>query len=230
MPAYQQATAVASLLATLLAAPSFAHAGAIDIFSTGVDSSGNLLPNGSIDPHWTVQTESYDTNDHGITATGGAFLTDYNGASFVGSYAYLPTAFPGGAGGYNLDTPTAGVIAWSPNNEGGYVAYTYRTTFDLSDPTSAQIVLTVVADDDAELALNGVLIPSTYMFRSGPETFTLDSGFVAGVNTLDVVSYNEGGAGGIMVTVDSTAAPEPATFALLATGLLGLLAVRRRHG
>jgi hypothetical protein len=233
---HRQIAAVIPLLATLAGALPVAAAPSIGIFSTGVDASGHLLPDGSVDPRWTVQNEPYDHAGclpcDGNSPSGGPFLGHYNGASYVGGPAYLPTAFPGGPSFYNLNTPTAGLIAWDPYNASSYQPFTYRTTFNLGPaaPNHTSIVLTMASDDDAELAVNGVLVPSTYEFRTGLHTFVLDSGFVAGTNTLDVVAYNEGGAGGIFVAIDSATVPEPATFGVLSAGVLGLGVVRRRRG
>jgi len=222
-----------AVLAGALSKSEAANADAIQIFSTGVDANGNVLPAGSVDSHWTVQTEPYDQNDHSITATGPqTFLTDYNGATYVGSSAYRPNPAAGGLAYTGIDTAHAGTIAWSANNNSGYAAYTYRTTFNLNglNPTTANISLTFFADDDAELALNGVLIPSTYDFRNGEMTVDLSSGFISGLNTLDLVTYNEGGAGGGFVQINSaTATPEPAPLWIMGFGVAALGLARRRR-
>jgi hypothetical protein len=109
-------------------------------------------------------------------------------------------------------------------------AFTYRTTFDLTGFNLASVVIDLAyyTDDQGEIARNLMLRPST--FTHGPASASLTSGFVEGVNTLDFVTFNQGGPGGVFVGVqDATAdVPEPASLALLGGGRLALGALRRR--
>ncbi len=216
----------------VLTVPAIAYADPIVIYSTGVDASGNLLPDGAVDPHWTVQIEAYD-QDTTPTPSGGAFLDDYNGANYIGGPAYRPDPAHGGTNPYGSDTANAGVIAWSAANYSGNVAYVYRTVFDLTglNAATASIELTYLSDDDGELALNGALIPSTYNFQTGARTYILTGGFDDALNTLDVVAYNQGGPGGVLVRIDSATAavPEPAAFGIFGLSAIGLLLFQRRR-
>ena len=78
--------------------------------------------------------------------------------------------------------------------------------------------------------------PSAPTFGFGALTpFTISSGFVAGVNTLDFIVPNVGGPSGLQVQISgtATAVPEPSGFqSALAGGLIvsaaGLWRQRRR--
>ena len=57
--------------------------------------------------------------------------------------------------------------------------------------------------------------------------FSINGGFVAGVNTLDFVVFNEGGPMGLRVEMSGTAVPEPASASVVAAAA-GLSILRRR--
>jgi len=79
-----------------------------------------------------------------------------------------------------------------------------------------------------------VVISSVGYSSLGP--FTLGSGFIAGINTLDFVVNNIGGEitnpTGLRVEFQSATAdqvPVPAAIWLLGSGLLGLIGIARRR-
>lgn len=120
--------------------------------------------------------------------------------------------------------------------------YVYQLQFDLTglDPSTASISGLWTADDNSRVVLNGNFgagIVQTTTF-SQFDSFSFNSGFVPGINTLDFRVGNAffpggtlGGPSGLHVTQISGTAepiPEPASLALVSAGLL--LGVRRHRG
>jgi hypothetical protein len=123
----------------------------------------------------------------------------------------------------------------------------FRLRFDLtgSDPTSAQFLGRVSADNQVEVSLNGNVIlsltPGEYNFRSWTSfAAPLGSAFVAGINELGfrVVNWagNSGNPAGLRVEFLSsnaeaaaTGVNEPTILALLGSGFLVLSVMRRRE-
>ena len=153
--------------------------GLTGLFNTGLDSSGNPLADSASDPHYTlVSTPS--------GAPGSAVVTQQH--------------FPIGGGLWMPDTATSKWI--SPHADESVYSdltgtYTYQTTFTVGgDPTSAEINGGVAGDDQVtSILLNGKVVA---MNISGSiqslAAFTISSGFVSGLNTLQFVVTNSGSA------------------------------------
>lgn len=136
----------------------------------------------------------------------------------------------------------------SPTSSGNptYVApngtYTYSTTFTATDATSGSI--TVLADDTTDILLNGNIVASAGSGQAAhctvtvpnclePVTFALDgSYFVDGLNTLTFnvdQDWHNGTGLDFTGSVQTGVTPEPSSFLLLGTGLLGAAGVLRKR-
>lgn len=150
------------------------------LFNTGVDEQGNPLPEAHADPHYRIveipEGELVDTN---------AFT--------------LRAGFP--VGPWMAEGPLSRWIAPAADQSAGNAPgnYVYRTTFDLTglDPTKALITGRWVSDNGGvDILINGVALgftnPGNFNAWNESNDFTIDSGFVAGINTLDFIVNNAG--------------------------------------
>ncbi|HYK80176.1 MAG TPA: PEP-CTERM sorting domain-containing protein [Micropepsaceae bacterium] len=182
------------------------------LFSTGVDAFGVPLAGGFVDPHYTV------------SPGGGPFA--------IGCPSCV---------GWVGNTGTSSWISPATNTFGGPGPFTYHTTFSLAglDPDSAVITGSLAIDDEGSIFLNGVDVFDSVSTFSAPwsffQTFTISSGFIAGVNTLDIVVPNnietpDDGPTGLQLNLSGTAdIPEPGSLSLLTLALGVFGASRRRN-
>ena len=199
------------LVCGLMWAPN-AFGDSITIFNTGESSGGPALATGQTDSHYSL-----------ISAPAGvplsAIATVPNGA-WTANTATADWISPGSSGGSN----------WPVGN------YDYRTTFNLTgeNPSTAQLSGSWTSDNDGCIYLNGTNTGDCVGFASfgSLHSFSITSGFVSGVNTLDFIIDNGGGPTGVIAEVSGTVSsgsvvPEPSTFVLVGTSLLGLCGMLR---
>ena len=206
------------------------------LFNTGVDNSGNPLPAGSVDPHYSL-----------IASDDPAFP----GPNAIVTTPVLPS-------GWIPNSTTGQWISPNPNQAPQDVAgppptvgnaagtYIYRTSFDLTglDPAQATITGAWAVDAVGLIELNvgqpggGYILGTTNLNGPGQfTTFTIPAGspFHTGVNTLDFVVLNgaDGNSTGIHIerlSGNAPGIPEPSTVALATIGFISLVAVRARRG
>jgi hypothetical protein len=171
-----------------------ARADEIVVFNTGVDAAHLVLPAGAPDPHYSI-----------VAAPAGAGLTVPRAALAAAAHsAYVPNSAVGTAGSSWIAPFGSTATNYAPG------AYVYRTTFDLTglDPSTARIDGIYGSDNlVADVIFNGVstgITGGAFFVLVYPVTLT--SGFVSGVNTLDFVVVNAGGA------------PSPHGFRLIVSG------------
>ena len=208
---------LASSVATLSMPATAASFSPIGLFNTGVSVWGTPRPNYSDELHYTL-----------ISAPAGAPMPILRTARSINGYP-----FPA----WTADNSFSSWIG--PRNSGLYGAsgsFVYRTTFSLAglNPATASITGRWAADNAAtNILLNGVGTGQTGGTFTGWGNFNLNSGFVAGLNTLDFAVTNGSGSTGLRVEMTGRAAnavPEPASWALMIAGF-GLTgsAMRRRR-
>jgi hypothetical protein len=157
------------------------------VYNTGVDDQGVVLEGGAVDPHYTL-LQSPDT-------------------TYTGPDAIVTTQI---AAGYWLaQSDTSKWIAPTPNQSypgadpcNATGVYVWRTTFDLTgyDLDAFSISGGWASDNyGTAVRLNGVVTGLTNAGYSGLSPFTLDSGFVSGVNTLDFEVTDVGCPNGLRV-------------------------------
>lgn len=129
-------------------------------------------------------------------------------------------------------------FAASASNPGG-TPYFFRTSFNLTgyDPTTASLGFQCALDNVLNaVRLNGSNVSgATCPFGNLSAVQNINSGFIAGINTLEFEIRGDGTTDGFIYNTDSfsarvTAAPEPSAVILLATGLgaLGVIGRKRR--
>lgn len=232
------AVVLALAAVALLGGGQVARGDPITLFNTGVNGAGMPLPNGTIgDPHYTLISTPGGTSTLLVRTSAGGF------------------PIPPWLG----DNPTS---AWiGPNNDpfldGPQGLYTYRTTFTLpanANLATASITGQWAADNDLiQILINGVNAPQTNLPFIDPQfseprpldsftPFSITSGFVAGLNTLDFVINNQpfsNNPTGVRVELSGTfqptappppaGVPEPSSLALLGLGTAALAAWRCRR-
>ncbi|MDB5310947.1 MAG: pyrrolo-quinoline quinone [Gemmataceae bacterium] len=151
------------------------------VFNTGVDANGNLLPDEAVDPHYTL-VSSADP----ITPGPNTYVV------LQAAQDPIPPWYP--------DGPSSKWIAPQPFQSGGSALgrYVYQTQVDLTNfiPSTAFLSGQTAADNDLlDVLVNGVStgINDTVNQFNVPTPYSIDGRyFHAGVNTLDFIVFNGG--------------------------------------
>jgi hypothetical protein len=202
-------------LATLACGTVAAHAATVPIFNSGVSTSGTLLAAGAADPHWKIVAGP------GITTPVAPLVLSNAAAS------PYPQA-------------TDAKWVWLTSTGYGAVAnkvYTFEQTFDLTgyDPSTAVLSGKWAIDNSGSLKLNGATPVGTGGLSVNSYNplvpFTLTGGFVSGINKLDFLVIDAGEPGGWAVsglTLTAAPIPEPSTLEMTLSGVVLLVAMRKR--
>jgi ELWxxDGT repeat protein len=172
----------------------------IKVFNTGVDATGAVLADGSVDPHYQLIV-SPDHANPGPNA-----------------FVALSSGYPFGL--WIPDTTTSKWIAPATNQQPYQVVgeFDYQTTFDLTgfDSSTAQLTGRFTGDNEMlDILING---HSTGISNNnggewgGWTPFTISSGFQSGANTLVFRIHNDGSSTGLRVEVTGSAKSLGAEF------------------
>lgn len=197
-----------------------AHAANIPVFNTGVSASGTLLPLGAVDPNWSI------VSGPGVTAP---------------QAAYVLTSQRNPVGTYYPTSDSQWIWAAASGVAGVGSPYTFELKFNLAgfDPATVTISGAWGVDNLGTIELNGAPAIGTGLSLTNPSNFTapnpfsITGGFIAGINTLDIVATDQGFVGGVDVTaLIATGAPispvpEPGACAMMIAGL-GMLIIMKR--
>jgi hypothetical protein len=188
----------------------------IPVLGTGhVAGSSALAPVGTIDGNFTL-----------VSCPAGAPCVS-NGKGGFDAFVTLTGGFP--IPPWVANTSSAQWIG--PASGGHEVTYDYRETFDLTGFNVSTVAMSgaFATDNAGFFQLNGVTVGPTSPTFNALTAFSINSGFVAGLNTLDFLVTNApGGSGnptGLFVEASGTgtpttsAVPEPGSFAFFALGL-----------
>ncbi|MEO1776914.1 MAG: VPLPA-CTERM sorting domain-containing protein [Pseudomonadota bacterium] len=201
----------AGLAASLSLIATSALAVPIELFNTGVDSSGTVLADGANDPNYAILSPAQQ--------------------AVVINESEIPGTW--------LDNDSTSRWIWQTNTgDPTNVTLTFRTTFDLTglDPDTAEINGRWAVDNGGDdILLNGAStgITNNNGFTSFTD-FTLTAGFQAGLNTLDFVVRDAGFIAGFRAELSGTAdeigavVPLPAGLPMLVAALAGLSLLRRK--
>ncbi len=167
------------------------------LFSTGLSANGLPVAAGSPDPHYQiVQSANGSPPPPDIAAT---VVTNHPAwAANDSTSQWISVVNPG----------TTNIAAGT---------YSYQTTFDLTGfvPSTASLTMSLYADNSVtDVLLNGQSLGiSAVGFASPNGPYTVTTGFVPGINTLEFVTNNADGPGpnpgGFRATVSGTADPIP---------------------
>jgi hypothetical protein len=167
---------------------------ALPVFSTGVNAKGVAAAGGSIDAHYTMIQSAEAT----LPGPNAIVVSQIAAGFWVGPSTTSSWIAPSADQSY----PGPPV----PCNGAG--TYAYRTTFNLTgyDPTTARIVGAWAADNSGTaVRLNGVSLGITAAGYNPMTPFTIVSGFVAGMNTLEFEILDSGCPNGLRVELSGTA-------------------------
>ena len=197
----------AGVSALLIGVSAASAAPIVDLYNTGVTDSGAVQANGSPALHYaliaspdTIRGLRVATSENGFPIP--PWIGDNTTSAWIGPVG--DSALDGSAGDYD-----------------------YLTTFTIGRSLNAATASITgqwsVDNTGVDILLNGVSLGITNNAGFTSFTpFTINSGFVSGLNTLEFVVRNQDGPTGLRVemtgTADALGTPEPATWAMMVLG------------
>ena len=188
-----------------------------------------LLAGGSVAAQAVPITGLFNTgvDDFGVALSAGSDDSHYSIVSPAQAAKVINDAIPGS---WIPNTSSRRWIWQNANGTPTNTTLTIRTTFDLSGLDAGTAVISGLWATDnfgLDILINGLSTGNTCGGFSVFCGFSVASGFVSGINTLDFVVQDVGSISGLLVgsisgSADAVAAPEPATLLLLVLGLTAI--------
>lgn len=217
------------------------------LYSSGVDGFGNLLPDGAIDSHYTLVVSPDATFPGPSTQVVNSAGWQYNYWTTNGPnskwVAPRASADAGNAGGQYIYRTTFDLTGLNANtavingilgSDDEIYAITLNNNIFI---TQIALQFPHVGDLVASMMQPGVIVNASSPFLntgfSATTPFTIDEGFIAGINSLEFLVNNGGGTPtGLRVeltgTAEPAAVPEPSTGILLGAGGICFCVIKRR--
>jgi hypothetical protein len=189
-----------------------ADAAPIIVHNTGVDATDALVPVGGVAAFWTLASAPV-----GATEAIGSFTYEHRNPAYAANTAVSQWVSPSPSGDASV-----------------FGDFFYETVFDLTGFEASTAVVSGLfsSDNNGLIRLNGgapVVTLDDFSFKS-MHAFTFTSGFLPGLNVIQVGVRNIGNPTAFHVQFTETAArrvPEPGSMLLLSLGLLALRLTRR---
>ena len=176
------------------------------------------------DPVWSIAA---GPTGAGMNTSGAAYILENTYPTGSGK-VWNPTGMPSPSVANFISSGDCGRFGYTAACPGG--TYSFTATFEVTDLPTARLEFSVAGDNRVEVYLNG----GPMLYGQGSPGFlamsplqTVTSGFVLGINTLELRVLNDGIYTGGILEGTYTDAPEPGTMAVTGAGL-GLLALLRR--
>jgi len=151
------------------------------VFSTGLDSTGITLADGSIDPHWTIVQTPKSSGSYS------AYVT--NSTAPIGE-RWIPNSLT--SRWISPQADESGISGFQSLDLGG--TYIYRTTVDLNRYEAGSVCLDLKVAAASKLTgikVNGKLLTVQTSGPAGFQTVRIENGFQSSWNTLDFVVEND---------------------------------------
>jgi hypothetical protein len=198
---------------------------------------------GGLDSRWEVSCRALSASRLAVAPCNSTTASPFSQASVITATPFGWADVPLGPNGVRYIGALPSGSVGNSNGEDASYEYTFRTTFfvDAGDVSRSQLELSPMRIDNywVGFTLNGgalqtgAITPTPLPPNGGnwttPFSMIINSGFVAGVNTLEITVSGNGKTDGLLVDGRVNVVPEPSTYALMATGLVGVVGVARRR-